>query len=289
MTIGFIGFGEAASSIALGLYGEGLDSFRCYDVLQNEPQHKEKFDTALAACKGIQVSSAADACRGANVVVMAVPSNFAQAAAQSALDGVEKDQLFMDVTTASPAEKIKIAELVEAKGAFYIDTAMLGALLKDQHKVPMLISGSGAQKLKERMEPYHMRMEIVGEKPGAATSIKFIRSITAKGISCLLIESLQAAQKFGVEQYIVDSFLDSYGRDFIDIINNYVSGAIIHSQRRMHEMQNVVEFLQAENLPFIMAAASRDKLAWLNDNNVKDNFKNGVPRNWHSVLKEWNL
>lgn len=289
MTIGFVGFGEAASSIALGLYGEGLDSFRCYDALQDDPRCKEKFDAARAACKGTKAVSAADACRGADVVMVAVPSNFAMAAARSALDGVGEGQLFMDVTTAGPAEKIKIAEMIEAKGALFVDGAMLGALLKDQHKVSMLLSGSGAQKMKERMEPYHMRMEVVGEKPGAATGIKFIRSITAKGISCLLIESLQAAQKFGVEQSIVDSFLDSYGPDFLNIINNYVSGAIIHSERRMHEMENVVNFLKNENLPFTMAEASRDKLAWLSNTKVKDHFENGVPRSWSGVLEGWKL
>ena len=96
----------------------------------------------------------------------------------------------MDVSTATPIEKKKISGMVKAKGGLFVDGAMMGALLKDKHQVPMLLSGDGAAVFRDKMEPYHMRLEIVDGEAGTATSIKFIRSITAKGLSCLLIESL---------------------------------------------------------------------------------------------------
>ena len=37
MNVGFIGFGEAAYNIALGLYGEGLHGIKAHDALQNDP------------------------------------------------------------------------------------------------------------------------------------------------------------------------------------------------------------------------------------------------------------
>lgn len=289
MKVGFVGFGEAASSIAAGLQEEGLQEILCYDIMQDTPQGKDSFDRRLASCQGTKMPSAVDICREADIVFSAAPSNFAVSAAQSAEAGVHEGMIFVDVSTATPKEKKQINDMVEAKGGKFVDGAMMGALLKDRHKVPMLLSGSGAVQMKEMMDPCNMRLTVVEGEAGTATSIKFIRSITAKGLSALLIESLQTAQKFGVEQTIVDSFLDSFGPDFIKIIDGYVSGAILHAARREHEMLNVVDFLKSEDLPYTMAEATRQKLAWLDENHVKDRFENGVPRNWKGILKDWDL
>lgn len=289
MRVGFVGFGEAASSIAAGLHEEGLQSILCYDIMQDNPKGKASFDQRLAACEGTKMASAVDVCVEADIVFSAAPSNFAVSAAQSAADGMREGMVFVDVSTATPKEKKQINEMVEARGGQFVDGAMMGALLKDRHKVSMLLSGSGAAKMKQLLDPYHMRLTIVEGEAGTATSIKFIRSITAKGLSALLIESLQTAQKFGVEQTIVDSFLDSFGPSFIKVIDGYVSGAIIHAARREHEMLNVVDFLKSEDLPYTMAEATRQKLQWLDENGVKDRFVSGVPRDWKGVLKEWGL
>jgi len=289
MIVGFIGFGEAAFNIALGLHEEGVERILCYDIMQDDLRMKDSFDEKCAASCGEKMSCSADVCRGADLVISAVQSKYAVFAAQSASEGIKPGLLYMDVSTATPAEKREISDLVEKRGALFADGAMLGALLKDKHKVPMLLSGNASAAIKEKMAPYNMQLEIVEGAPGVATGIKFIRSITAKGISCLLIESLQAAQHFGVEQTIVDSFLDSYGPGFIEIINGYVSGAILHAERREHEMQNVVDFLKSESLPYTMAESSRQKLQWLHDRKIKDNFNTGVPRNWIGVLENWKL
>lgn len=289
MKVGFIGFGEAASSIALGLHEEGVEQVLCYDVMQDDVRFLKGFEKKRAACEGEKMADAAHVCEAVEIVISAAQSNYAVAAAESALEGITRGLLFMDVSTATPIEKKKMAQMIEMRGGLFVDGAMMGALLKDKHKVPMLLSGAGAQELKEKMAPYHMNLKVVSKDPGTATSIKFIRSITAKGLSCLLIESLQPAQRFGVEHIIVESFLDTFGPDFLEIINGYVSGAIIHADRREHEMLNVVDFLKSEELPYTMAEATREKLQWLRDDCVKDRFDNGVPRDWVKVLEGWKL
>ena len=289
MKVGFVGFGEAASSIAAGLHEEGLEDLLCYDIMQDDPRGKARFDTRLAACHGSKLSSGAEVCGRADIVFSAAPSNFAVAAAQGAMDGIHTGMVFVDVSTATPKEKRHICAMVSEKGGLFVDAAMMGSLLSDRHKVSMLLSGPGAAKMKEMMDPYHMRLKLVTGEAGTATSIKFIRSITAKGISALLVESLQTAQKFGVEETIVDSFLDSYGEGFLKIINGYTSGAIIHAARREYEGQNVVDFLKSEDLPYTMAEATREKLAWLQENHIKDRFENDVPRDWRGVLSGWGL
>jgi len=179
--------------------------------------------------------------------------------------------------------------MIAARGGEYVDGAMMGPLLQDKHKVSMLLSGKASQRLKDAMAPYHMRMTVVGDVPGVATSMKFIRSIYAKGISVLFIELFQAAQKFGVEEDIVASLVNTYGEDIVNVIDRNLSGSIIHADRREHEMQNVVDFLKSEGLPYTMSEATREKLAWVRDTGIKDHFEGDVPRDWHGVLAGWKL
>ena len=63
MIVGFIGFGEAASSIALGLRGEGIDRMVCYDAMQDDERMSEIMKERVAACQGEKAESAAAVCR----------------------------------------------------------------------------------------------------------------------------------------------------------------------------------------------------------------------------------
>lgn len=289
MVVGFIGFGEANSSIAAGLHEEGIRDLICYDPMQEDSRFAEKLREKCERAQAEMLSSAAEVGARADVIFMAVPSNFSISAAEGVLPGIGAGTIFTDVSTATPTDKKYVAEEIEKTGAEFVDGAMMGTLLKDRHQVPMLLSGTAAERLKELMQPYHMKMSVVGKVPGVATGMKFIRSITAKGISCLLFESFQAAQRYGVENEVAASFLNSFGPEFQSIMDGYVSGAILHADRREHEMQNVVDFLKQDGLPFVMAEATREKLAWIREMHLKDRFKDGVPRNWHGVLSGWQL
>lgn len=289
MRVGFVGFGEADSSIALGLSSEGMKNIICFDAMQDDPRMKDRFAEKIAVCGAEKAPSAADVCRQADIVISATPSNFAYGAAEAAAGGAHQGMIYMDVSTATPIDKKRIGALMEARGAMFVDGAMMGTLLKDRHQVPMLLCGSGAARAKELLDPYHMRLTLVDGEPGTATSIKFIRSITAKGLSCLLIESFQAAKKFGVVDTIQESFLDSFGPGFQKIMDGYISGAVLHAARREHEMENVVDFLKSEGLPCNMADATREKLKWINDHDVKALFEGGVPRDFRKVLDGWDL
>jgi len=289
MKIGFIGFGEANSCIALGLRGEGVEKMYCYDVMQNDPRFSVNLKEKCAASSTEMMGSSVDVVRACDVVFAGVPANFSLSAAKEALPGLHEGLIYVDVSTDTPANKKTAASLYDKDGACYVDGAMMGPLTTNKHRVPMLLSGKGAQKLSDSMQPYHTRMTVQAGDAGVATSIKFVRSIIAKGSGCLLFEAMQAAQHYGVEETIVESILESFGPGYQTVFDNYIAGAIIHAERREHELANVVDFLKQDNLPSQMAEAAREKLAWMRDNNIKGNFEGDVPRNWRDLLKKWKL
>lgn len=287
--ISFLGFGEAASSIALGLSQEGAKGLRGYDILLEDTEKRQRVLDLMKQSGTEPARNPGEAVQGADVIFSAVPADFAVATAEQAAPFLKNGCVLVDVTTASPEEKKKIADMTEHYGAGFVDGAMLGPLLQYHHQVPMLLSGSGCEMLLERMREYHMNLTVVNQLPGAATSIKFIRSITAKGLACLLFESFQAAQHFHVEEMIAESLCESYGGAFEKVMDNYLSGTIIHAKRREHEMRNVVDFLESAGLPDKMAEATRGKLEEIAGMKLEQGFAEGVPRNWRGVLEGWKL
>ena len=289
MKIGFLGFGEASSSMAAGFRDAGLNDMKAYDILLCNDGKK---DDVLAKMDMSGVTPAYDpeqAVAEADVIIAAVPAQFAVQTAESARGAFKDGAIYLDVTTAGPSEKKAIARIAEENGAKGVDGAMLGPLLKYRQKVPMLLSGKGSEEVKALLAPYQTDMTVISSNPGDATSIKFIRSIVAKGLACLLFESLQTAQHFGVEDIVVDSFKESYGDSFEKVIDGYVSGTCIHALRREHEMENVVDMLKSAGLPYQMSEATREKLASIAELRIADRFTEGVPRNWRGTLKGWGL
>lgn len=120
-------------------------------------------------------------------------------------------KIYADVSASTPAVKEKIWEAVRDTGVKFVDAAMLGSLPKDKHQVPITASGNGADTLKEMMTPYGMKITTAGEKAGAASAIKLVRSIYMKGIASLMIEMLQAADAYDVSEEVVSSIAKSHG------------------------------------------------------------------------------
>ncbi len=101
----------------------------------------------------------------------------------------------------------------------------------------------------------------------------------------MLIESLVAAQRFGVEELIAKSLCETFsGKDFELVMDRFVSGTFMHAERREHEMANVVAFLKQYHLSFGMSEASREKLEHLSGADIRNCFENGVPSRWRDVV-----
>ena len=85
---------------------------------------KDAMDNRVDACQGQMLENTAEVCRKSDVVISAVPSNYAVTAAEHALDGIKEGQPFMDVSTATPIEKKKISGMVKAKGGLFVAIAV---------------------------------------------------------------------------------------------------------------------------------------------------------------------
>lgn len=256
MKIGFIGYGEAAYELSTGLKTEGLNQFYAYDVLlQNEKlagSLKEK-----ASQTGVQLtSSISELIKKSDLVIAAVPANKTLEVAQSVLESLKKNQLYVDVSASTPDIKKQVANEIEKQEALFVDAAMLGSLPVNKHKVPITASGSGIDQFMKVMNAYGMNITKISDQPGDASALKLIRSIYMKGIVGLLIEFLEISKKYNVEHQVISSLSDTIdSKSFEETMNRLVTGSALHAKRRAVELLGTIEMLDEAEIDASMSRA----------------------------------
>lgn len=286
VSVGFIGFGEAASELATGLFSEGLTNIIAYDVMINDDVWGEKI-TSKAQEIGIElVANLVEVLERSEIVIVAVPANKALEVAQSCVSNVNKNILYVDVSASTPKTKVEISTLITSVNCLFVDVAMLGALPVYKHKVPIILSGSGANLFTEKMGKYGMNLTDIGNEPGAASAVKLIRSIFMKGVSALYIELLEAAYKYKVEDIVLQSIsktMDAF--NFEQTMNRLVIGSAIHAERRAVELNGSIEMLSEIDLDAGMSISAKEKLEYFAELNLKQKINGEKPSTWREVLK----
>ncbi|MBM7839082.1 3-hydroxyisobutyrate dehydrogenase-like beta-hydroxyacid dehydrogenase [Alkalihalobacillus xiaoxiensis] len=282
--IGFIGFGEAAYEMAKGLAQEGLTDMVAFDPLLQQPEsgiEKKMKELDVSPC-----FEAKDVARQRKDLIVAVPAQYALNACESIKEQLTAAHLYIDVSASSPTVKKKIAQVVAEAGAESVDAAMLGPLTVNQHKVPMYSSGTGAQSFKDKMERYGMNITIVSNEAGDASSIKLLRSIYMKGTAALLVELVEASQKLNVADQVLTSIKGTMeANPFEQVVNQLVTGTAIHSKRRAIELEGSLELLTELGMNHLMTEASKAKLDYISQFELRNAFQGTRPDDWQEVVQ----
>jgi 3-hydroxyisobutyrate dehydrogenase-like beta-hydroxyacid dehydrogenase len=282
--IAFIGMGEAGGLLAEGLIGAGADVHATYDILIH---NDAKRPDLLAKTQKIGLSaaeSAKDAVAGADVVIAAVVSDQMVIAARNVAPHLRAGQYYLDINSASPRMKREAAELIEANGAFFVESAVMDLVPPHGYKVPMLLAGAKANELQAILAPFGMNVRAVGTKIGSASAIKMSRSVFMKGFTAILIECLMAASKLDAEEEVLSSLQVSFPElDWRKIANYYAPRLVKHSRRQAAEMHEVAETLEELGIEPMTALSTADRLQWLADLNIEPE-----PKTYGELLKAIN-
>ena len=286
MKIGFIGFGAAACSLALGLGSEGIHEMLAYRPGAGDTE-KDRLRVRNAQAAGVRlVSDLAELAGDSDIIFSAVPPTFSLAAAREARDHLSGRQIYVDITATTPALKKEIWAELKGSGVRFVDAAVLGGLPKEKHRVPIAASGNGAEAFRELFTPFNMQISIVGEEPGAASAIKLIRSIFMKGISTLMLETLEAADHYGVSGEVTASLAASMdSAPFLDHLDRLVTGSAIHCKRRADELEGSIAMLEEAGLDSAMTRAARDRLRGLEHHGFDQRFLENRPTGWEEIIR----
>ncbi|MFB3887717.1 MAG: DUF1932 domain-containing protein [Thermodesulfobacteriota bacterium] len=285
MKLALLGFGGAGYGLSKGLSEAGLREIYFYDKQWDTPTFGDVIRKRSTETGAILVKSIEELMVLSDLVISCVTGSVALSVAESAAPYLRPNHLYADVNTASPRVKEAVAEVVEGAGASFVDVAMMGPIPAYLHRVPMLVSGKGAHRFKESLDPFGMDITWIGEKPGQASAIKMLRSIFTKGLLALLLETLTATHRYQVDQRILDSLAETMGKtSFLETVRVQVTKGVVNADRMAHEMEGVLETLKDLGVPGTMTEATRKKLEWCSGLGLKEYFGGEMPETLKEVL-----
>jgi 3-hydroxyisobutyrate dehydrogenase-like beta-hydroxyacid dehydrogenase len=260
MDIVFIGFGEAAYHLSKGLRTSGDLQIGAFDA-NLSPVVRQRADEHHVTL----FDSLETACHGARFVVCLTSASSALGIAQKVLPLLVAGQTYVDMNSAAPSVKQAIDQLPRAAGVGFCDSAVMGTVPGNNHRVPMLLAGDGAAAFAAAFSPRGMQLTVLDAEAGGASAIKMLKSVVMKGLPQLLLEAFQAGEKFGVLDTLVASLGDSLnGKTIEQLANTFTARTLIHAKRRSAEMDDAVATLEAAGVDASMSRATQgqlDKLA----------------------------
>jgi len=256
--IGFLGFGEVASTLAKGLLEHGVEVSTCITgrssktVLKAEESGVNLFD------------SNAELAKNSDMLLSTVVPGQAVNVAQE-IEGNFKG-IYVDLNNVAPYTVKKCSKfLINCK---LVDAAIIGSI-RSGLKTPIIASGKHSHEF-AKLNDYGMNIEVIGDEIGQASSIKLLRSSFTKSIAALLFETMFAAYKMGLEEKVLEFISRTECPEFKDSSKSRIISSAYHSNRRLQEMEEIVQFLSDSN-DLLMSRATLEFYENL-DNNF-DHFK----------------
>lgn len=248
MTIAILGLGEAGSHFANDLAQK--------DVLVTgfDPDLKRSIDPKVALAP-----SNLAAAQKADIILSVNLSAVSEEVALEVLPALNSGKIYVEMNTASPQKKQAIYEILKHKGVQYVDLAIMAPVPPKGVYSPFWVSGNGAKAFHEKMTPLGLDITLLSETVGEASTLKLLRSIVYKGVAAVICEAVEAGKAFGLEDYIRDQIGSIIGRND-ELIDRFIEGSFTHAERRMHEMDAVVEMLKRKDIQPFMSQAASDNL-----------------------------
>jgi len=259
--VGLVGYGEVGRILAEDLRGRGV-AVSAYDLKLGGEDASPL--VAHAARFGVHLfSSHAALARDSDLLISAVTASQTLAAARACAP-YQAHALFLDLNSASPGTKCEAGELVTAAGGRYVEGAIMTSLPPHRIAVPLLLGGPYAESVMEPLTRLGFAPLSTDTRPGQVSATKMCRSVMIKGLEAMLIESLTAARRYGVEEAVLTSLGETFpGIDWERQADYMFSRVIAHGRRRAEEMREVAQTMREAGLEPWSSAGTAERQEWM--------------------------
>jgi 3-hydroxyisobutyrate dehydrogenase-like beta-hydroxyacid dehydrogenase len=238
--IALLGIGEAAGAFLEGWDRQGCEPLSAFDVKSDQPATRGWVEERCRHLGVVSCPSAAEAVRGAQLILSLVTADQALNAATAAAPGLAPGALYVDGNSCSPQTKCEAAVRVEAAGGRYVDMAIMAPVHPRKHLTPVLLAGPHADAASGALASLGMRPGVAGDQVGQASTIKMVRSVMIKGIEALTAECMLAARRAGVADAVLASLQASdASTDWRARAGYNLERMMVHGGRRAAEMREV--------------------------------------------------
>jgi 3-hydroxyisobutyrate dehydrogenase-like beta-hydroxyacid dehydrogenase len=252
-----IGFGEVGQILAQDLVAAGCDVTGVFDPKLTDPD-----SVPSKAAVGVfrPTVSAADAVRGAALIISSVTAEQGLQAAQSVAGGIEPGAFFVDINSVSPGVRRQSAQAVAAAGGRYVEAAVMTAVPPHRIKSPMLLGGPNAPAFLEMAGPLGFNARVYSDEIGKASAVKMCRSVMIKGMEALITESLLSARHLGVEKDVLASLGETLPVPDWEAFARYMmTRSLQHGRRRAEEMREVARTVEEAHVQPLMSRSIAER------------------------------
>lgn len=260
MKFGFIGFGEVSYTLSKILLSYG------FEVLTSTEGRSKKTKELVKSLDLIVLDSFEEVAQESDILISA---NSPQSALAVALKyGSLTQGIFLDFNNISPNTAKQIENYLGDE--HFIDSSIMGRVSSDE--LNLYFSGRRAEEFVSNMRDFiknnddandtNVNIKVVSDEIGDVSKLKILRSSYTKGVSALLVETFETAEKLGLSDELWEILALTENRDFETSAKSRISSSKKKSKRKYEELLEVLEFLDGvdkKRKSKIMALATREK------------------------------
>lgn len=244
MRVAVLGLGEAGLALAADLARAG-DEVCGYDP------------APVPRISGVDVcESPAVAVARCDLVLAVTHASQAAGLLGSVVEKLDKGLIYADLSTASPGLKETLAKRLANRDALFVDVALMAPVPGRGLATPALASGNGAPQYATLINARGGRVEVVDAQAGTAAARKLLRSVVMKGLAALLIESTEAAERYGEGDWFWNHLVEQFGAMDEALLRRLRLATSTHAGRRVEEMEAARELLIELGVPATMTEAT---------------------------------
>ena len=254
MTIGFVGTGTMGQPMLANLVRKGYRVV-AYDIAPPA--------LAAAVAAGARAAgSAAEAARGADLVVTMLPSSShveaAYLGAGGIAEGAGRGRLCVDMSTIDPAASRRVAAALAARGVRFIDAPVSGGVPRALDGTLAIMVGGDARDVEEaRPVLAAMGENVIHVGPvGAGEVAKLCNNLIAGVAAVAVSEAFRIAEGFGVDvKVLTDVISKSSGNTWVMEHMHPVPGLVARSASSRDYAPGFTTDLMAKDLGLAVNAA----------------------------------
>jgi 3-hydroxyisobutyrate dehydrogenase-like beta-hydroxyacid dehydrogenase len=259
--IALIGFGEVGGLMARDLVALGLPDVGAFDIAFDREDSAPS--RAIAQSPVRRFTAAAQAASGAQLVVSAVTAGSTLAAARAAADGIGQGAWYLDLNSVSPETKREAAKVIDGAGGRFVEAVVMTPFAWKGIASAMLLGGAHAGAFLDDVAALGLEAKVVSETIGEASATKMCRSVFVKGIEGLLMESMLAARRYGVEQTVLASLNDLFPQtDWPELARYMIGNSVQHGRRRAEEMRESARTVTDAGVEPLMTRGTIARQEW---------------------------
>lgn len=285
LVIGIIGLGEVGSRFAGGLTRAGRAEAWGYEPHFSLDGAREK-ERRLREY-GVNVAALPqELAQRAGILIAVVSCEVARTTATQYAAFLRPGQFYLDLSSAVPGVKKEIASIIGRSGAQFLDGGILNSPQTLWEKTPVVLSGANAEAVARYLNECGMNVTALGTQIGQASGLKILRSIFAKSLEALLLETYTAAEFYGVLQDVQQALLDMFAREPVaPMFERMIATDAVHAYRRAREIESMAQVLECDGLDNTMSRAAAKKLHWSADSGMKQALDGRAPEDYREVVR----